>query len=194
MAAAAEQDVVVENPAVTAIFSTRGAVLKSWRLKNYRDGLGAPLELIPQNVPNAPKPFTLEVDDAATSATLKNALFKPSAETLTIGSAPATLRIRVQGCRRARRAQGVHVHAGASLCRALLRHRQPERHGAESGGALGTRARHWRRRRRDELRSRAAADLLSRSQGESRGNRRHRDASAGGRAPSASPASTITIF
>ena len=51
MSAGAEQDIVVENPAVTAIFSTRGAVLKSWRLKNYRDGLGAPLELIPQNVP-----------------------------------------------------------------------------------------------------------------------------------------------
>ncbi len=91
VAAAAEQDIVVENPAVTATLSTRGAVLRSWRLKNYRDGLGAPLELIPQNVPNAPKPFTLEVDDAATSGALKNALFKPSAETLTIGSAPATL-------------------------------------------------------------------------------------------------------
>jgi len=91
VAAASEQDIVVENPALTAIISTRGAVLKSWRLKNYRDGLGAPLELIPQNVPNAPKPFTLEVDDAATSATLKNALYKPSAETLTVSTAPATL-------------------------------------------------------------------------------------------------------
>jgi YidC/Oxa1 family membrane protein insertase len=91
VAAASEQDIVVENPAVTATISTRGAVLRSWRLKNYRDGLGAPLELIPQNVANAPKPFTLEFDDVATSATLKNALFKPSAETLTIGSAPATL-------------------------------------------------------------------------------------------------------
>jgi YidC/Oxa1 family membrane protein insertase len=91
VAAASEQDIVVENPAVTATISTRGAVLRSWRLKNYRDGLGAPLELIPQNVPNAPKPFSLEVDDAATSATLKNALYKPSAETLTIGTAPATV-------------------------------------------------------------------------------------------------------
>jgi YidC/Oxa1 family membrane protein insertase len=91
VSASTEQDIVVENPAVTAVFSTRGAVLKSWRLKNYRDGLGAPLELIPQNVPNAPKPFTLEVDDPATATTLKNALYKPSAETLTIGTAAATL-------------------------------------------------------------------------------------------------------
>jgi YidC/Oxa1 family membrane protein insertase len=86
-----EQDVVVDTPSVTAIFNTRGAVLKSWRLKNYRDGLGAPLELIPQNVPNAPKPFTLEADEAATSTTLKNALYKPSAETLSVNTAPATL-------------------------------------------------------------------------------------------------------
>ena len=65
------------------MFSTRGAVLKSWRLKNYHDGSGAPLELIPQNVPNSPRPFTLDVDDAPTSATLKAALYKPGAEALT---------------------------------------------------------------------------------------------------------------
>jgi YidC/Oxa1 family membrane protein insertase len=91
VAAAAEQDVVVESPSVVAIFHTRGAVLKSWRLKNYRDGSGAPLELIPQNVPDSPRPFTLDVDDAATSGTLKAALYKPDVETLTIGTAPATL-------------------------------------------------------------------------------------------------------
>ena len=76
---------------VIATFSTRGAVLKSWRLKNYHDGTGAPLELIPQNVPNSPRPFTLDVDDAPTTATLQNALYKPSTEALTVGSAPASL-------------------------------------------------------------------------------------------------------
>ena len=60
VSAASEQDIVVEGPAITAIISTRGAVLKSWRLKNYRDAGGAPLELVPQVVPDAPKPFTLE--------------------------------------------------------------------------------------------------------------------------------------
>jgi YidC/Oxa1 family membrane protein insertase len=66
-------------------------VLKSWRLKNYRDASGAPLELVPQVVPDAPKPFTLEVDDAATSATLRNALYKPDADSLTMGAEPKTL-------------------------------------------------------------------------------------------------------
>ena len=91
VAASAEQDVPVENAFVKAIFNTRGGVLKSWRLKNYRDGEGAPLELIPQNVPNPARPFTLDVDDATTSATLRNALYKPDAESLTIGSEAKTL-------------------------------------------------------------------------------------------------------
>jgi len=91
VSAAAEQDIVIEGPAVTGIISTRGAVLKSWRLKNYRDTSGAPLELVPQVVPDAPKPFTLEVDDAATSATLRNALYKPDADSITMGAEPKTL-------------------------------------------------------------------------------------------------------
>jgi YidC/Oxa1 family membrane protein insertase len=91
VAAAAETDVIVENPAVVAVFNTRGGVLKSWRLKSYRDAAGEPLELVPQIVPNAPRPFTLEADDAATSGTLKNALYKPSVDRVTIGSEAATL-------------------------------------------------------------------------------------------------------
>ena len=91
VAATSEQDVVVENPSVIAVFTTRGAVLKSWRLKHYHDGAGAPLELIPEGVPSAPKPFTLEVDDAATSALLRTALFKPDTESLNVGSESRTL-------------------------------------------------------------------------------------------------------
>jgi YidC/Oxa1 family membrane protein insertase len=91
LAAPAEQDVVVENSAVRAVFSTRGAVLKSWRLRNYRDGNGEALELIPQNVPDAVRPFTLDVADQAAAATLANALFKPSADSVTVGGSPVTL-------------------------------------------------------------------------------------------------------
>jgi YidC/Oxa1 family membrane protein insertase len=91
VSASSEQDIIVDGPAVTAIISTRGAVLKSWRLKNYRDAGGAPLELVPQVVPDAPKPFTLDVDDAATSATLRKALYKPDADGVTIGAEPKTL-------------------------------------------------------------------------------------------------------
>ena len=91
VAAASEKDVVVENAAVTAVFNTRGGVLKSWRLRNYRDGRGEPLELVPQNVPNASKPFSLEVDDAATTTTLQNALFKPDADSIKVTTSAVTL-------------------------------------------------------------------------------------------------------
>src|SRR5262245_16647732 len=38
VAATAEQDVVVESKAVRAVFNTRGGTLRSWKLKDYRDG------------------------------------------------------------------------------------------------------------------------------------------------------------
>src|SRR5512145_3286419 len=58
--AAAEQDIVVESPAVHAVFTTRGGALKSWRLKLYSDGNGQPLDLVPTRAPaGALRPFTL---------------------------------------------------------------------------------------------------------------------------------------
>jgi len=72
-----ERQVVVDNEWVHAIFSTRGAVLTSWKLKKYHDGLGQPFELIPQALPDGrPKPFSLSVPDASVTATLNRALFK----------------------------------------------------------------------------------------------------------------------
>ncbi len=72
-------------------FSTRGAVITSWRLKRYAEN-GAPLELVPQNVPaGLPKPFTLVTEDQAVNSVLDKALFKASVESLTTTSAPGTL-------------------------------------------------------------------------------------------------------
>src|SRR4051794_2311841 len=93
---AAERDIVVENDAVRAVFTNRGGVLKSWVLKRYRDHSGAPLDLVPQAVRGGPRPFTLLADDGKTSATLRNAIYKPSSDTLTVGSAPATLAFEYQ--------------------------------------------------------------------------------------------------
>jgi YidC/Oxa1 family membrane protein insertase len=85
VAASADQDIVVESDAVLAVFSTKGAVLKSWRLKKYFDDKGAPLELVPANVPNATKPFSLDiVDNQAVTAKLRTALFKPDRERLDV--------------------------------------------------------------------------------------------------------------
>ena len=88
----AERDITVESESISAVFSTRGAVLKSWRLKKYPDSAGKPLELIPHTVPpGTPRPFTLTVQDAAVSATLAQALFKPSADHLVTTSGNSTL-------------------------------------------------------------------------------------------------------
>lgn len=77
------REIPVETPTVSATFSSRGAVISSWRLKNYPDDDGTPLDLVPSDLPaGAARPFALETGDAALDATLASALFKPSTERL----------------------------------------------------------------------------------------------------------------
>ena len=93
----AEREVTFENDSVRAVFTTRAGALKSWRLKKYQNAGGEPLELVPDTVPPGTlRPFTLSVPDANVSATLAQALFKPSAEALQAGSGPATLAFEYQ--------------------------------------------------------------------------------------------------
>jgi YidC/Oxa1 family membrane protein insertase len=77
------RDIEIDNADVHGVFTTRGAVLKSWKLKKYRDQQGQPFEIIAGHAPaDSPLPFTIAVDDAALSARLAAAPF-------TVGS-PAT--------------------------------------------------------------------------------------------------------
>ena len=88
---ARERDVVVENPEVQAVFTTRGGVLKHWRLKRYLGADGKPLDLIPSALPDGQaRPFSLSVGDQATDRALSQALFKPSADCVD-ASSPATI-------------------------------------------------------------------------------------------------------
>ncbi len=98
VADSAEREIVVEGDAIRAVFSSRGAVLQSWRLKKYRDGAGQPLDLVPQTLPaGTTRPFSLSApNDEGTTATLQQALYKPSASDLTLGSSPATLTFEYQ--------------------------------------------------------------------------------------------------
>jgi YidC/Oxa1 family membrane protein insertase len=92
VADAREREIVAENDAVRAVFSTRGAVLTSWRLKKYFGEDGQPLDLVPARVPaGSERPFALAVDDSAITSTLSQALFKPGSESLNTGSGPGTL-------------------------------------------------------------------------------------------------------
>ena len=92
VADSAEHDITVESGSISGVFSSRGGVLKSWRLKRYPDSSGQPLELVPHTVPPGTlRPFTLSVEDPAVSATLAQALFKPSANQIVLTSGGATL-------------------------------------------------------------------------------------------------------
>jgi YidC/Oxa1 family membrane protein insertase len=72
-----ERDVRVETADVIAVFTNRGARLKSWRLKHYLDQEKQPQELIVSLV-SQPLPFALRVADEGTSAVLNSALYTVS--------------------------------------------------------------------------------------------------------------------
>src|SRR3954467_224875 len=71
---AAERDVRVETRDIIAVFTNRGARLKSWRLKRYLDQQKEPQELI-EHLPSQPLPFTLRVGNEATTAALNEGLY-----------------------------------------------------------------------------------------------------------------------
>lgn len=91
VADASARDIVVETDAVRAVFTTAGATLKSWQLKNYLEN-GSPLDLLPADAPaNVAPPFAVTTDDPALSRTLATALYRPSADQLNLGGAPGQL-------------------------------------------------------------------------------------------------------
>jgi YidC/Oxa1 family membrane protein insertase len=75
------REIEIDNADVHAVFTTRGAVLKSWKLKKYRDNQGQPFEIIAGHAPaDSPLPFTLVVDDPALAAKLAAAPFTVASE------------------------------------------------------------------------------------------------------------------
>jgi len=73
----ADREIIVDTTTVRAVFTNRGARLLHWTLKSYKNDLGAPLELVPGGAgPEAIKPFTLAVDDAAVTQALNNSLYQ----------------------------------------------------------------------------------------------------------------------
>ena len=78
----AEREVRVETRDVIAVFTNKGARLKSWRLKHYLDQQKQPQELI-EHLPSQPLPFTLRTGTDAVTTTLNEGLY-------TVSGAPAT--------------------------------------------------------------------------------------------------------
>jgi YidC/Oxa1 family membrane protein insertase len=70
------REIAAENAAVRAVFTSRGAVLKSWQLKKYHDDQNRPLEIVAGHAPaDAALPLALATDDGALSALLASAAF-----------------------------------------------------------------------------------------------------------------------
>ena len=71
-----EHEVRIENQNVIAVFTNRGARLKSWRLKRYQDQAHQPFEIVTHDFGDAqPLPFSLAVPDAATTKRINSVLF-----------------------------------------------------------------------------------------------------------------------
>ena len=85
LAAPEEQDQVIDTSLYHVVLSNRGAVVKSWTLKDYKDAAGKPLEVI--NQPGAQKegyPFSLTFRDKQPSTDLNKALWVAHPEGLTV--------------------------------------------------------------------------------------------------------------
>jgi len=98
----AERDIRVETRDIIAVFTNRGARLKSWRLKKYLDQQKQPQELIEQT-PSHPLPFTLRTTDEQLNATLNDSLFSTPAVPSTAITAATDLRFEY------RNEAGVHA-------------------------------------------------------------------------------------
>jgi YidC/Oxa1 family membrane protein insertase len=103
----AEHEVTVETAKVQAVLTNRGGRLVHWRLKEYRDDRGQPVDLVPSGLPSTEAlPFSLRVpDNPNLTARLNNALYRVSeaGEHLDATRAPASLAFEFED------ASGVHV-------------------------------------------------------------------------------------
>jgi len=88
----AERDVRVETRDVIAVFTNRGARLKSWRLKKYLDQERKPQELIENQLATQPLPFTLSTSDPQLDTTLNGALYSSNAAPSAMITSPFDLR------------------------------------------------------------------------------------------------------
>jgi YidC/Oxa1 family membrane protein insertase len=79
VAGEAEAEIVVDTPLYRAVWSNKGGVLKSWKLKRHQNSLKEDLELVPALAAEIGRfPFSLGLDDAALAGLLNSSLFETS--------------------------------------------------------------------------------------------------------------------
>jgi len=78
-----EESITIASDLYQAVWSNKGAVLKSWRLKEYKDENGEDLELVSNDAQLINiYPFSIQTDDPAFDTVINTALFKPSRTSL----------------------------------------------------------------------------------------------------------------
>jgi YidC/Oxa1 family membrane protein insertase len=87
-----ERDIRIETRDVIAVFTNRGARLKSWRLKKYLDQQMQPQELVEYQISTHPLPFSLRTTDDQLNATLNQSLYSVNGAPTTAITAPVDLR------------------------------------------------------------------------------------------------------
>ncbi len=95
-----EREYVIETQQVRAVFTNRGGRLKRWALKQYPDGSGQPVELVPTDAGTQPLPFSLATADAAQTARLNGELYaveNAPPERIDASSSPAALTFVYEG-------------------------------------------------------------------------------------------------
>jgi YidC/Oxa1 family membrane protein insertase len=100
----AERDVRIETRDVIAVFTNRGARLKSWRLKRYFDRQRQPQELI-EPLAGQPLPFTLRTNNEALTSTLNDGLYTVSGAPPAAGEIASPVELRFEY----RDSAGVHA-------------------------------------------------------------------------------------
>ena len=77
-------NVTVDTPLYRAQFSSKGAVLTSFRLKKYKDDFGQPLELVPDELASKALPLTMDFEDPELTRRTLNSNFSVSNEYLSL--------------------------------------------------------------------------------------------------------------
>src|SRR5258706_5342975 len=102
-----EREITVDTATVQAVLTNRGGRLAHWRLKDYRDPQGHPVDLVPVGLPPTEQlPFALRVDEEPAGTRLNNAIYRVIGDSgghVDATRAPATVSFEYQD------AAGVHV-------------------------------------------------------------------------------------
>ena len=95
-----EREIVVETQKVRAILTNRGGRVRHWILKDYKSEANEPLDLVPEVIPaGTPYPFSLRIDDAASTTRLNDAFYRvtgTTSSTVDATAAPTTLTFELE--------------------------------------------------------------------------------------------------